>query len=297
MSEQKPTFNLDSGEIPFDLFAPGSPVPEGTISEEGEVVETAPKEEAAEAVEAPAVDPGYQTSKKLLLLDKQMKAFESQKAEVEAAKAEIAEFQRFKMEARKNPMKALEALGIDQDYYNDWLLNGGEQPEADKYAELEQKFNQKLQALEEEKSKQEQSAYNQRVEAYKQGLFEKIQAFGEGAELINTLGQQEEVYNLMDLWYQQNNEVLPEVEAIRLVEEELYKREVEKLTRSTKLQNAIKGSPKKEVKEPEQPAKPAHTPTKSISGLSASSSPPTKKARMSDDEAIEHLTRNYNIFK
>lgn len=299
--------DLDLSE--FDLFAPGPKIPDGTsfaesskeVSKDVELESPEVESEVAASPESPEVnqpaETSFQISKKSLALKKQEEKIANDLRQLEEMKSKIEAYENAKAKARQNPIEALQSLGIDFEYIQDWLINGEEQPVEDKVAQLERK-------LEAEKLETQRL----QVEGYKRALFEGIKAEPEKYELIQLHNAYEDVYELQVLWKETHKKDLTAEQAADLVEEELLRREEEKIQKSTKLRQKFSPAEPKDTKqtmamptktqEKEKTAtKDTKSSPKSISNLTASSqSASTKKKHLSDDEAIELISKNFSLF-
>jgi DNA repair exonuclease SbcCD ATPase subunit len=236
--------------------------------------------ERAEVKEEPKED-SFQMSKRFHQLQKKEAAIQKKMAEIQEARKQVEEFNQFKSQAKLNPLKALEALGLTYEEITDFVANGYEPSPDQKYKELEERLERKLKEKDDQEAKRKELEVENQVKRYKESLYAHIQAKSEEYELINLEGEHESVWELMDAWYTKHNEILDWDKAATMVEEHLEEQLKERLSKAKKLQNLV-GQPKQVSGKPN-----ASTPKtiSSSSMLSGSSSP--NKSKLSDEESLE----------
>lgn len=237
-------------------------------------------EERLQPKEEPKED-SFQMSKRFHQLQKKEAALQRKMQEISEAKKQLEEFNSFKSQAKLNPLKALEALGLTYEEITDFIANGYEPSPDQKYKELEERFERKFKEKEAEEAKRRDLEVEHQVKKYKQSLFAHIEGNSEKYELINLEGEQESVWELMDAWYSKHGEVLDWDKAAEMVESHLEEQLRERLSKAKKLQNLV-GQPK------QMPGKPQASTPKTISSssmLGSSSSP--NKSKLSDEESLE----------
>lgn len=223
----------------------------------------------------------FQMSKRFHQLQKKEAALQKKMQEINEARKQLDEYNQFKSQAKLNPLKALEALGLSYEEITDFIANGYEPSPDAKYKELEERFEKRFKEKEEQEAKRRDLEVEHQVKKYKESLFAHIESKAEQYELINLEGEHESVWELMDAWYSKHNEILDWDKAAEMVESHLEEQLKDRLSKAKKLQNLV-GQPK------QMPGKPQASAPKTISGssmLGSSSSP--NKSRLSDDESLE----------
>jgi len=244
---------------------------------------TEAEQQVAERAEAPKepTEDSFQMSKRFHQLQKKEAALQKKAQEIQEARKQVEEFNNYKAQAKLNPLKALEALGLTYEDITDFIANGYEPSPDAKYKELEERFEKRLKAREDEEAKRKEAEVEFQVKKYKESLYAHIQSKSDEYELINLEGEQEAVWELMDAWYTKHNEILDWDKAAGMVEAELEEQLKDRLSKAKKLQNLV-GQPK------QVPGKPSNSAPKTISGssmLSGSSSP--NKSKLSEEESLE----------
>lgn len=250
-----------------------------TVAEEVTEAEQAVAERA-EVKEEPKED-SFQMSKRFHQLQKKEAALQKKMQEIQEARKQVEEFNNYKAQAKLNPLKVLEALGLTYEDVTDFVANGYEPSPDQKYKELEERLEKKLRDKDQEEAKRKEAEVEYQVKRYKESLYAHIQSKSDEYELINLEGEQEAVWELMDAWYTKHNEILDWDKAASMVEAELEEQLKSRLSKAKKLQNLV-GQPK------QVPGKPSNSTPKTISGssmLSGSSSP--SKGKISDEESLE----------
>lgn len=137
MAEQAPPSAIDleaAPEAPADAAAPTEAEPSSiaTTTEEVLAAAVAPDETVVEqttATEEPAptkVDPKFSAlARKEAQLYREREELKAQKAALEQAHRQVVAFEEARQVARRDPLAALEALGITYDALTEHVLNGG----------------------------------------------------------------------------------------------------------------------------------------------------------------------------
>lgn len=165
---------------------------------------------------------------------------------LEAQKKEVESLIQFKQLLAKNPLKALESVGLSYDKMTDLVLTG-EQQEAPTTIEDVKAYVQKT--LEEERAKLKAEAEAQQIEQtikqFKAEVTNFINTNSEKYEFIALNDAHDKVSDLIQAHYLENNELLSTEQAADLLEEH-YTEVARKLASAKKLANPTQ--PKSEPK-------------------------------------------------
>jgi hypothetical protein len=209
--------------------------------------------QATEAVKPEPVKPAERESSRFALLAKQERLLVQKKKEIKQQEEQFNQkyndyqsYEAAKKEARLNPIKALEMLGVSYEDITNFVINGNkptpeleikslrEQMEADKKAREEDKKAM----LEQEKLKAEQESQKV-IEEFNIELKNYITSNSEQYEQIVASGYEDEVCNFVQEYFSKNQKVLSNKEACDMVEEYLVEQSF-KLASTKKLSARLK---------------------------------------------------------
>ena len=202
--------------------------PEAAQSSISEVLETAPVE-ATQAL-----------SPQLAALAREKRALQLQRAEIDKVKAELEALKgsgadSLEQELKSNPLGTLNKLGITYDQLTQAVLENPHDLELQKLrqemAQLKDGFNQTL--AERDKAAEAQIKREIAMEA------QRIISEGSDFETVREANAIPLVIELIDRNFRATGEVLDTTEALRLVEEELFKDYSSKFSKLSKIRNQI----------------------------------------------------------
>lgn len=257
-----------------DLAKPQAPVPEAV--EKPEAQAPAPTEVKKE---------DEPLSVRFAALTKREKMIQEREKAIKEQEAKFKNFELTKETVRKSPKEALESVGMTfEDFTKAYLdqLDGKEHtPSVDeKIQELYAKIEAKEKAEKEREEQAKKDAEAQAIESFKSQVKEFVSADKEKYELINESGLFEEVYNVIEEYFNETGEILSTEKAANHVENHLYEE-------GQKLLKAKKFAPK--TPEPQKPQEKAGLGTTLTNKQTAGSSVPTQSQGgrlLSNEESI-----------
>jgi len=182
------------------------------VQEQPAVVEQAPKESKPE----PKLGP------KFAELAKRERAQFQREESLKAQAAQLQPLQEAIAQARKNPLKLLEAAGLTYEEISEFILSDGESVLEDtsvekKLSDLQAKIEAKEAAESKAKADSQQATVNQQIDAFKQSISSEV-ASNPAYELIHSLGQEDMVYDVVLSHFNETGNVLPLPEALQAIE-------------------------------------------------------------------------------
>lgn len=219
------------------------------MSEETAV--TAPAPEAQQTAEIPApqetpavTEPSQEEvdfASKFAALTRREKSILRKQKEAEEKYGKVVEYEKAIAEAKKNPVKFLESVGLSYQQITDFLLHDGKptvesqldelraQMEADKKMREEEKLK-----AEEMKKQEQEKLYEQAVENHKQQIRSFLDTNRDEYELCALNDAADDIFDVMEEYYNTNGTMLSIDKASEAVEKYL-EQEAEKLFQAKKL--------------------------------------------------------------
>lgn len=257
-----------------------SPVVETPVTEAKPTLE-APKEESK-------IDP-LDLSRKFAALMKREKLLTQREKETNDKWSEVEKLQKAKLKAKDDIGSFLQEHGLTYKEVTDYYLNGGTPTVEMKLRRLEEQIEQdKLKRDEDEATKRqsELDSQNERViESHKRQVKEFIDSKPEDFELIKANDAHDEVFNVIESYWQKTGQILPMDKAAAHVEEE-FLNETKKLFELKKVKSFYE--PKKE-----EEAKEVATPMPSVVPRMVPSSPKTLTNQMAAQVAPAKQVSSY----
>lgn len=295
--------------------APSEPVAEST--KEGETAADvapaadAPAEEPAKPADKPA-EKQDSFAKRFAMATQKEKELRQRELEIQKREADLKKAGESKvppkedilagLDAKRQPLTALNRLGISIQDVQEAILRGEKAPEVDP---LDEKLKPFRDAVEEVKSLKQQLAERDAAAAQKSyenqvaGVKAEIAREADKGEhdLVKNFGQfgVDTVFETMQLYYNQYEKVLTYQEACAIVEADFEERFMPGLVASNKLkaklqpQVSAKAASEQPDKGKQKSDKSPSTLTNKQSSMPSASAPDTSK--MSRDELIEHLAK------
>ena len=274
MSEEA-TLNIPAHENPIPVKEPApEPAKEEPLPEKGDEPALAPKF-AALAKKAKAAQ----------MAQAKLKA---ERIEIDRARKELEEFNKYRTEAKQNPLKALEAMGIKYDDLVNFVLNGEkptpEQEISSVKSQLEAfRREQEERELAKEKAAQEAAhkEYEATIEAFKGKVNEYITTNSEKFELINLHEANGLVFDTIEEYFNNTGKIMTIEKAAELVEGYLEEQIESTITKTKKFQSKL--APKKDEPQPQASKGPSPTLNNTIAASSAAPSflpPRTEQERI-----------------
>lgn len=274
---------------------------------------TPPPQVKEEAQTASEVRPDDRSSSKLELLIRREQAAVSRERqakersqELQSALDKIKDFE----EAKKNPKRALEMLGLSYDELTKSLLSDGEIPPEVEIKKLKDEFNALRESqteaeqrrLEEEKRKAE-SQQQQAITNFKDEISQYINDNASRYEITIFDGHIDEVFDLIDTHYERTKDpetgvgkIMQIAEAADKIEEYYEKRELEK-KKLSKLQSLWGAVPPKTLTEAIAKKDPLEKPTKTLTNnMSATPTKPTERPQ-SEDQRVRQIVAQFMASK
>lgn len=208
-----------SAEKSLEVDAEKSLEAESSESSEEQLVE-------AEAVKKLDEDKSLWDSRFAALSRKEKAILEKEKA-LKEQNARIGEIEELLGNAKENPMSLLEKAGISfDDLVQQQLGIAKEEEKADdpneKYKMLENKLEEMEKRLADEKEQAKSQAEEQAIDDFKYQISSHIEDNASEFEIINHLGEQELVFNLIEQHYNDTDEILEVGKACRMIEDQLF---------------------------------------------------------------------------
>lgn len=281
---------------------------ETTNEEVVENQEAAEQEAAPEQEAKPEAAPEDQKfAAKFAALSRREKALRQKEREIEQRMAEIesklkaqepapaAKQPELPLELRlkKDPFNTLKELGLDYDVLAQVAKNNGKiTPELQMEImreELRREYDEKLQAINEKlqaKEQEEQVSTQERaVQQFKSSIAEEITKNAETYEFLSLEGEEgiDLVYEVIENYYKETDEIMPVEEALKLVEEQFEEEAKSRLERSKKIKKFL-GTSAAPTQQAQPPAK--VNKTNSVTLTNAQTQASSKGTGfMSDDES------------
>lgn len=223
-----------------DLSVKAQPAPQAAEPEKAQVEEPAKPEVKKE---------DEPLSVRFAALTKREKNLQEREKQIKEMESKFKNFELTKETVRKSPKEALESIGLSfEDFTKAYLdqLDGKEHKPSveDKVQELYAKIEAKEQAEREREEQAKKDAEAAAIENFKSQVKEFVAKDVEKYELINEAGLYDEVFNVIEEYYNETGEILSTEKAAEHVENHLYEE-------GQKLLKAKKFAPK--VPEPEKP--------------------------------------------
>lgn len=180
-------------------------------------------------------------SSKFAALTRKEKALLKRQKELEEKYTKASEYEKTMTLAKKDPVKFLESVGLSYKEITDFLLNDNKPTVESQLDELRREYeNEKKQReLEKEKQelerkKQEEAHFAQVVENHKKQIRSFLDTNRDNYELCAMNDATEDIFEVIEEYYQRNNEILPIDKAAEAVEKYL-EQEAMKLFQAKKL--------------------------------------------------------------
>jgi len=215
--------------------------------------------------------------------------------------AEIAAWRELRANPKANAEKILKAAGLTYDDITEHYVRGsGDDKPSPRHSELEEKlasYHSEVEKLRAElQKKEEDKAVSNYIDDIK-----KVAQSQDSFELIREYDAYQDVYELIDLRYQETGEILDKEEACRMIEDVLYEEksaEAQKLRRVKKLRQQLAEEKAQRTDDdgssPEPPPKPIATGAKTLTSelaATAGANPPPPKPLSDDDHWASLLAR------
>lgn len=226
-----------------------------------------------------------QLEEKLALMEAKLEALQAPQVEEPEAEPELPLEYRLK----KNPIKALEEMGLSYDKLTELVLNDGKLP-ADMQLqlmreEIQKDYQSKIEELEnrliEKEKSEEEERLNSVVNNFKSEINQFVDSNKSDYELISLTESQDLVYDVISEHYEETGRILEIAEAAEAVEEHLVE-EAKKVTRAEKL--AAKAAEQKPAESQRQ------SQTTLSNAHSAVASTPAE-SKLSDEESKQRIAQ------
>lgn len=193
------------------------------------------QEESSKGIHAPEAPPEVDFSSKFAALARKEKALTRKQKESDEKYGKFAEYEKALNDAKKNPIKFLEAAGLSYQQITDYLLNDGNPSVENQIEELKAQYAADAKAREDRETKEasdkkdaEAKHYQEIVETHKKQINAFLDSNRDTYELCALHGAAEDVFEVIEEYYNTNNEILSIDKAADAVEKYL-EAEAEKL--------------------------------------------------------------------
>jgi len=260
------------------------------ISQPAEAADTLTTSPINGPAESPA--PANEASgKRFAELVKRQRELHEKEQAVKELEGRLNPIQQAIQEAKKNPLKLLEAAGISYEELTEYILSGAEEGDEQPSSPVEKKVAElelKLKAQEEAEERKRQEAYEQQITQFKQNIGEAAAAY----ELVSALEQQDLVYDVILEHHATTGNVLPIDQALQLTEAYLEEQS-KKILSVKKFQTSTQASPL--AAEQKKPAMSPQSFTLSQSAVpspavSASAGPGGESKKLTREQLLERAT-------
>ena len=189
------------------------------------------------------VDEGVDFASKFAALTRKEKLLVRKAKESEEKYGKVVEYEKAIAEARKNPIKFLEAAGLSYQQITDYILNDGKPTIENQLEELRLKYetdaaNRQKEKEESElqKKSQDDKHYQEIIDNHKKQIVAFLDGNRDVYELCAVNGASEDIFEVIEEYYKANNEVLSIDKAAEAVEKYLES-EAEKVFSTKKFQS------------------------------------------------------------
>lgn len=221
-----------------------------------------------------------QIEQKLRALDEKLAKLETISAPKEAPKAEELPLE---LRLKKNPLEALQSIGLSYEKLTQLALNDGKlTPEMQlelMRQELDDKYSKELEKLRSELSekdkKTEEQKYNDIVMSFKNELNSFLKNNDNDYELINANNAADVVFDVIEEHFKETGRIMDNKEAADLVEAQLLE-EAERLFKLNKLKSKLGSTAQVQSKNP-APKSPTLQNTQSVSVSKPAGRPLTRE--------------------
>ena len=208
--------------------------PEATEPVVEQVAETTAPEE-----KSPTDDVDF--ASKFAALTRREKSILRKQKEAEEKYGKVVEYEKAMAEARKNPVKFLESVGLSYQQITDFLLHDGKPTVESQLEELRLQYEedkkrreQEKIELEESRKKEQEELYQQAVENHKKQIQSFLDTNRDDYELCALNDASDDIFDVMEEYYNTNGVMLSIDKAAEAVEKYL-EQEAEKLFQAKKL--------------------------------------------------------------
>lgn len=222
------------------------------------------------------------------------KEVEEKAKEIETARQEAERARAVMQLAKENPMKFLEETGISYQELTELMLASEKTPEDKKFDELRKEIEdlklakeKEAEELEKAKTQAQIERVTQAIEDYKVQCKKTVQENPDKYELILAHGREDDVFNIVEQYFIENEQVLDFDIAADYLEQLLFE-EAQKLIKTKKLASATKQDAIRDTsKDAREIFKPSPTLTNAkTSGYAPSITPITQQQRFDNAVAI-----------
>lgn len=182
-------------------------------------------------------------SRKFAALSRREKKLFEEEQRIRGDRQAVSEYQKAKELARSNPLQFLTQAGLSVDDLVQHLIKDGQPPSVEDEvksikAEIEAYKKAEKDRLEAEKTKQEQATQKQVIDNYKQKIRQFVEQDTDKFEAIHTSEAYDDVFEVIEAYFEKTGEILPIEKAAESVEAHLiddFKSRQEKFGRLKKL--------------------------------------------------------------
>lgn len=254
--------------------------PEATPAVEGEAVATPEAEKEKE-------DPKF--ARRFAALSRQekqivakQKEVEEKSKEIETAKAEAEKMKAILQLAKENPMEFLRETGINYQELTELMLASEKTPEDKKFDELRKEIEdlktakeREAKEFEEAQTKAQIDRVTKAIENYKVECKNTVQQNPDKYELILAHGREDDVFDIVERYFIENEQVLDfDIAADYL--EQLLLEEAQKLVKTKKLASATKTEA---IRDKSTDAREINKPSPTLTNVKSSGSAPSFTAQ------------------
>lgn len=247
------------GSVVLDPKEEKAPV-ETKPEEPKEESKEAPKEETPENKEQERLSPRFAAlAKREKAIQREQQAAKAREAQLLERETLIKQKEDWVTNAKMDPLKALEALGLTYQEVTDFILNGNKPSPENEIQAVRKEINAWKKQQEDAAKKAQEEAQlrakaevEEKISKFKEGLNEFIGKNPEKYELIHLNDASDLVYDTIERHWNDTGKILKMDEACDMVEDFFDKDQVEKLLKAKKIQAklnpVVKKDDTKEVK-------------------------------------------------
>lgn len=189
------------------------------------------------------IDEGVDFASKFAALTRKEKLLVRKAKESEEKYGKVVEYEKAMAEARKDPIKFLEAAGLSYQQITDYILNDGKPTIENQLEELRLKYETDATTRQKEKEESEfkkksdeDKHYQEIIDNHKKQIVAFLDGNRDVYELCAVNGASEDIFEVIEEYYKTNNEVLSIDKAAEAVEKYLES-EAEKVFLTKKFQS------------------------------------------------------------
>lgn len=243
--ENTATPNNESSQEPIKTQAPQEPEP--TV--QPDLKQPVPTQPQVEPPKQDEEDPSQKFTQAFTKLTRKERELQERANELKQQEQEMKEFRELIEASKKDPEKFLEHVGWDYDKLTRFKLDQPAKPQQEyvdpKIAELEENQKKLQEQYQKDKDTQAEQRLNAAIQGVKSDISGMIETGKDKYELCNVYSSEavDIVYNVIDNYYNEHQEILPYEDALQATEDWLLETRVKPVTQANKLRDLLNSKP------------------------------------------------------